>query len=316
MAVGVVGFTGATIAYSINRCPYTGRLRLSMTSPAEDVEVGHRLSRTVMSELPPDTLLPVSHPLTRICQSVVDRIVVDSGDVDSSTDVHFKIMIVSDSRKNAISLPNGDIIVFAGLIASVTTEDELAALLAHEMAHTILRHSSEVVAVSDIARIPSGFLYSAVAVSGSGILSSAFRWLAVKMTQPERFLTELPMSRKLESEADLMGLELMARAGFNPGAVVDYWSRQEGGGGRCMSMASTHPHNGDRLIALRDEVDRIKVLYADRLIPADSTPGGKPERRWWWWSGNAASDESEETLTYWIHRIGSELARMQVSNSS
>lgn len=159
MAGSVIVFSAATISHSVNQCPYTGRWRLSMTSPEEDIDVGNKLSHSIISSVQSELVLPTSHPLTRICQQVVDRIVVGAN-VKSGG---FKIILISDSQVNAVSLPNGDIIVHAGLIGSVRDEDELAGVLAHEMAHTILRHSSEVVAVSDIARIPSGFLYSAFA---------------------------------------------------------------------------------------------------------------------------------------------------------
>lgn len=279
-----------------------------MTSPEEDIDVGNKLSHSIISSVQSELVLPRSHPLTRICQQVVDRIVVGAN-VKSGG---FKIIIISDSQVNAISLPNGDIIVHAGLIGSVRNEDELAGVLAHEMAHTILRHSSEVVVVSDIARIPSGFLYSAAfAAGGSGIISAGLRWLAMKLAQPERLLADLPVSRKVEAEADKVGMSLMAESGFDPESFVEYWSRQAGTDQRgSRNILSTHPHSSDRLKHLLEQCTTLKPVYSESKDRHYFRPWGKPAKRrgWWSWiSGSSDAQEEESTLPYWIDRINSQL---------
>ena len=278
VAGSVVTFSVAAVGHSLNRCPQTGRLRLLMTSPEEDVEIGNRMSHSLLSSLPREAVLASSHPLTRICQRIADRISL-AADV-SGRQLNFEVIVLTDSLRNAYSLPNGDIVVHAGLVGDVRNEDELAGLLAHEMAHTILRHSSEVVSISDMARIPSGFLYSAVALTGSGFISGALRWLAVEMTQPERLLVELPTSRRLESEADKFGVDLMVRAGYDAHRLVDYWRRQPR---RNNHFSSTHPHTEQRCEDLE-----LYVRKHDDSPRSDRKP-----------------DNSQ--LQYWIHRISSQL---------
>lgn len=250
VAGSVVVFSVAAVAHSVDKCPHTGRLRLLITSPDEDIEIGNRMSHAMLSSIPRDLVLASSHPLTRVCQRIVDRIALSS-DLKS-----FNIILISDSNKNAFSLPNGDIVVHAGLIGDVTNEHELAGLLSHEIAHAILRHSSEVVSLSDLARIPSGFLYSAVAVSGSGLFSGLLRWMAVEMAQPERLLVELPTSRRLEREADRVGIDLMTRAGYDPVAIRTYWERQPESE-NYVRIASSHPNNADRLADITEYVKGV-----------------------------------------------------------
>lgn len=281
VAGSVITFSVAAVGHSLNRCPQTGRYRLLMTSPDEDVEIGNRMSHSLLSSLPKDAVLPSSHPLTRLCQRLVDRISL-ACDFEKGQNLAFEIIVVSDTLKNAYSIPNGDIVVHAGLIGDVRNEDELAGLLAHEMAHTILRHSSEVVSISDLARVPSGFLYSAIALTGPGVISGALRWLAVEMTQPERLLAELPTSRRLEAEADQYGVDLMVRAGYSPRKFLEYWKRQPVDDAKNY-FASTHPHSRDRIRILEEYIERMPRLEDE-------------SRR-----------TNDPTLQYWIDRISSQL---------
>jgi predicted Zn-dependent protease len=200
----------------------------------------------------------------------------------------FNIVVISDNQRNAFALPNGDIVLHAGLISDIKNEDELAGLIAHEMSHSILRHSSEVVSISDLARIPSGFLYSAVALTGTGPLSGLLRWLAVEMAQPERLLAELPTSRRLEKEADRVGIDLMVQSGYDANAVLEYWKRQPKSE-KYLTVASSHPNNADRL-------QEIKQYLDSKQLSASNPPTRiKPE------------EDRETTLEYWIARISSQM---------
>jgi predicted Zn-dependent protease len=213
-------FSAAAFAHAVDRCPQTGRYRLLTTSLEEDVAIGNRISHSLLGSVQRELVLPSSHPLTRICQRILDRIAL-SQPKEKHT-FSFEIVIVSDSSDSIYSLPNGDIILHAGVLGSIRNEEELAGLLAHHMAHTILRHSSEVVSFSDLTRLPSGFLYSAVAVLGDGIISNALRWLAVEMTQPERMLMQVSYSENLLLEADRLGADLMSSAGYDPYQFLAY----------------------------------------------------------------------------------------------
>jgi predicted Zn-dependent protease len=220
VTLGSIGvFTVASFAHSLNKCSYSKRWRLLITSPDEEIDMGNRISHSIVSSTDNDLLLSGTHPLARICQKIVDRLVVAS-----NLSGGFRVVIISDSRNHSIALPNGDIIIHAGLIGFVESESELAGVLSREIAHSILRHGSEVVTLSDLARIPSGFLYSLVPYMGS-YLSSSMKWFAVQMAQPDRILSEIPMSDKLINEANRLGLKMMASSGFNPNEYYEYLNR-------------------------------------------------------------------------------------------
>jgi len=215
VGVSILGFSIGVISYSLDRNPQTGRFRLLTTSQEEDVEIGNRISHSLLSSLPRELVLSASHPLTQICQRIADRIAL-SGDAEK---IRFEMVIISDTEKRIASLPNGDIVIHAGLLGNIVSEPELAKLIAREMARTILRHSSEVVTFSDLARIPSGFLYSV----------GKFHWLAMKMAQPERRLADLPRTERLEKEAEEFADKLLGQAGYSEGSKQDnselkYWA--------------------------------------------------------------------------------------------
>ena len=295
----VVVFSSAALVSAINQCPYSNRWRLSTTSPAEDVEMGNLLSQKIRAGNPP--ILRSTHPLTRILQAMVDRISATSD---------FTVHVVSDACVNAMALPNREIFVHAGLIASLQSRDELAGVLAHEIAHVLCRHSSEVVTLHDFLRIPSGFLYSTVAVSGGSFFGGIARWLAVRMVGPEKFFAHLPFSRKLEAEADLVGLQLMAKAGFDPTATLVYWERvgldkvhtdkadTNEAQTKCKSLTalvSTHPPNAERLEMVRRALPEVRRMYVKR----------ESEESWW----QRLFSSNQTRIEYWIGRLREEVSR-------
>jgi len=282
----VVIFSTAAFAHAVDVCPFTGRYRLSMTTGDEDIDIGDRMSTDLIDEkFGKQMILPPSHPLTRCVQRIADRltrVAIETArtPVDASKSAHsMRIMIVSDSSENAIALPNGDIFVHAGLIGSVENEDELAGLIAHEIAHVLCRHSSEVVAVSDLARIPSGFLYSATMVSGDTIVSGLLRWIALRFTSPDRLLTEIPISRKLEAEADYLAVKYSCMAGYDLGRILDYWKRQQVRDNPHVWW-STHPGMETRLARMTMHVKD----YAPQSVirHGDSRGEFKPSTSTWW----------------------------------
>jgi len=312
----VVIFSTAAFAHAVDVCPFTGRYRLSITTGDEDIDIGDRMSIDLIDEkFGKQMILPQSHPLTRCVQRIADRltqVAIETAitPVFASKSAHpMRIMIVSDSSENAIALPNGDIFLHAGLIGSVENEDELAGLIAHEIAHVLCRHSSEVVAFSDLARIPSGFLYSATLFSGDTIVSGLVRWIALKFTSPDRLLTEFPISRKLEAEADYLAVKVSCMAGYDLGRILDYWKRQQVRD-KPHVWWSTHPGMETRLARMT----RHMKEYAPQSVirHGDSRGEFKPPTSTWWsymWkqSHTPPLTPSTQSLEYWIARIRKEL---------
>lgn len=164
----------------------------------------------------------------------------------------WEVKVFASEDINAFALPGGKIGVFTGLMKVATTQEQLAAVIGHEVAHVLARHSAERAS----ANIPAQVGGAVASVYGVGQLYG----LGVSAL----FLN--PYSRSHESEADLLGLDLMALAGFDPRAAVTLWqnmSRQ--GGAKPPEILSTHPSDETRMSDLNGRMKSALDLYVTAL---------------------------------------------------
>ncbi len=155
-------------------------------------------------------------------------------------------------------MPGGKMAVYTGLIERLNvTDDELAAVMGHEIAHALREHARE-----RIARQMS-------TQAASTIGSIALQVLTGVQIDPQlagtvgQAVFVLPNSRENEQEADVIGVELMARAGYDPRAALTLWQKmgQASGGGGPPEFLSTHPSSATRLRELQAYVDKVMPLY-------------------------------------------------------
>lgn len=167
---------------------------------------------------------------------------------------NWEINVIDSKEVNAYCMPGGKIAVYSGIISALNlTDDELAAVIGHEMAHALREHSREQVSqqmATDQA------LSIAAALAG---FSSTQKSLAEKAS--ELALT-LPFSRTMESEADVIGMELMARAGYNPEAAINVWKKMEQlESSSTPELLSTHPSDASRIERLQAKLPQVIPLY-------------------------------------------------------
>lgn len=163
--------------------------------------------------------------------------------------------VQTSDELNAYAMPGGKIMVYTGLVRMLDLSDaELAAVLGHEMAHALREHTRERVSRAYGQQIALAGI-AAVTGAGEGAVNLANTVASVTF--------QLPHSREQESEADVMGLELMARAGYDPNAAVSVWQKMEskGGGGGPPEFLSTHPASGSRIKDLQAAMPRVLPLY-------------------------------------------------------
>ncbi|PHH73446.1 hypothetical protein CDD83_4751 [Cordyceps sp. RAO-2017] len=158
-------------------------------------------------------------------------------------------VIADDQTVNAFIFPGGKVFVCSGLVRACRSEDALAAVLAHEIAHDVASHTAERLSAAWVANLTAGsLLFLAGALPGLALFSL---WSVVGGFYVQDLLFQLPMSRKQESEADYIGLMLMAEACYDPRAAVPFWRLMETiervGGTEVPEMISTHPSHAHRL---------------------------------------------------------------------
>ncbi len=166
----------------------------------------------------------------------------------------WQLVLINEDAVNAHVMAGGKITFYTGLLRKLRlTDDEIAAVMGHEMAHALREHTRE-----KISQTAAGDM--AVAIGG------ALLGLGERATQlaglGKQLAMDLPFSRNMESEADLYGLELAARAGYDPRAAVTLWQKMaQVGGGRGPSFLSTHPAPGNRLQSLQAAMPKVMPLY-------------------------------------------------------
>jgi predicted Zn-dependent protease len=168
----------------------------------------------------------------------------------------WEMHVITSSEVNAWCMPGGKIAVYSGLLEKLRlTDDELAAVLGHEMAHALREHAreraSEQMGAGMFASVIDavGSIYG---IQGAGNIAGAGLQLGM----------ELPHSRVQETEADRIGVELAARAGYNPHAAVTLWEKMgQLGESEPPQFLSTHPSSATRLQDLTDYAQRVMPLY-------------------------------------------------------
>jgi predicted Zn-dependent protease len=174
----------------------------------------------------------------------------------------WEVTVFRDESANAFALPGGKIGVHTGLLKVATNQDQLAAVIGHEVAHVLARHHAE--RISQQFATQAGMNLLAVA---SGAMTPEKQQLFGLLGLGAQFGILLPYSRAQEEEADLYGLDLMARAGFNPRQSVLLWENMQraSGGGRVPELLSTHPAPDTRIQALKARIPQSRKLYEQAL---------------------------------------------------
>ncbi len=184
---------------------------------------------------------------------------------------NWEVNTLQIAEANAWCMPGGKIAVYSGLISAIhPSDDELAAVLGHEIAHALREHSREqalrdqqIALVSVLVGAALGSQEAMDTTGRLGQIGYGFKY-----------------SRENESEADLIGLELAARAGYDPRAAVTLWQKMsKAGGARPPEFLSTHPDPVNRQAALAAAAQKVLPLYQQARSAAAVSGGRKASRR-------------------------------------
>lgn len=166
----------------------------------------------------------------------------------------WEVNLETREELNAYCAPGGKIMFFTGIITKLKlTDDEIAAIMGHEMAHALREHGRE--------RMSHAYAQSA-GINLIGAVTCMSQGTGQLLQTAAQVGLSLPHSRGQETEADVLGLELLARAGYNPNAAVTLWQKMAAAtGGSSGSFLSTHPGSGQRIQSLQAAIPRVMPLY-------------------------------------------------------
>jgi len=169
----------------------------------------------------------------------------------------WEVQLFGSNAINAFCMPGGKIGFYLGILEKLKlTDNEVAMIMGHEMAHALREHSRERLAKNQLTGIGAGLLSS---ILGLGDLGRTVMDYGAQLTM-------LKFSRDDESEADLIGLDIAARGGFDPRAGVTLWRKMSSASNKTPPQwLSTHPSGTDRIAEIERHLDRVMPLYAKAI---------------------------------------------------
>lgn len=248
------------------KAPYTGRSQLIMYSEADEAKMGLAAMQQVLKK---------EKEVTGTAESArVERVGRRIAAVAERPQYRWEFHTIEKDVVNAFCLPGGKVAVYTGLLDLADTDAELAAVVGHEVAHALARHSNEKMSRARMVQV--GQLAAMVGVAAASGSSQAAQAVGDGYAGAMNMAVMLPNSREMEYEADHIGLLLMAKAGYDPHAAIEFWQKmlkQAGGKGKSDFM-STHPTEAKRIDALRAMLPEAMRYYRPRDDGASGSSGG------------------------------------------
>jgi predicted Zn-dependent protease len=200
-------------------------------------------------------LAPDNHPQLLRLRNIAQKIIPHTKKWNDASDKwKWEINLIGSPQLNAFCMPGGKIAFFLGIIEKLhLSDDEVAMVMGHEMAHALREHARARFAKANAANIGARTI---AAVLGLGQLGDV-------AAQGAAQLLTLKFSRGDESESDLIGMELAARAGYDPRAGITLWQKMSAAAkGAPPQWLSTHPAGATRIEDMKKQMPRVLPLYA------------------------------------------------------
>jgi predicted Zn-dependent protease len=245
--------------------------QLSKLVPAEQIEDAARLQYVQMREeaSSKNALAPDNHPQVRRLRAIADRLIPHTLEWNKrARQWKWEINLIGNKQVNAFCMPGGKIAFYTGILEQLQlNDDEVAMIMGHEMAHALREHARERMGKQMATQ---GAIGLGAALLGLGDLGRSVADMGGQ-------LLTLKFGRDDESEADLVGMELAARAGYDPASGVTLWQKMQGASkGAPPQFLSTHPASGTRIQEIQTNLPKVNGLYARAEKPTQRFAPPKP----------------------------------------
>ena len=230
--------------------PYTGRRQIQLVSPSEEAQMGVQSFKEIVGK----ASLSTEPQVNAMVQRVGSRIAAVT---DLKDQWEFRV-IQDDKQANAFALPGGKVAVYTGILPITRDEAGLAAVLGHEIGHVLARHGgerlSQQMGVQTVTQVLAGMASSNPAT---------VQLVSAALGAGASVGVLLPWGRAQESEADHLGLILMAKAGYDPRAALELWKRmaEASKGQRPPEFLSTHPSEATRIQQIEGWLPEALTYY-------------------------------------------------------
>lgn len=225
--------------------------------PAEQLErtAADQYTQMMRAAAAKGALLPTDHPQMQRVRRIATAVIAQSQRFNPrAAQWKWEVNIVADPQINAFCMPGGKIGVYTGILEKLKlTDDELAMIIGHEVAHALREHSRERAAKNALTEVGAGLVTSLLGMGDVGRMAVG----------AGAQLVTLGFSRANETDADLVGLDVAARAGYDPRAAIRVWEKMGAAAkGAPPQWMSTHPSGSTRINEIRRHLDEALPLYA------------------------------------------------------
>ena len=245
--------------------PYTGRRQLLFSSEGSETRMGYQAFDQIKRQYKLSRDPEANALVTKVGRRVADAA--------QRPDYRWEFLVFEGKEANAFCLPGGKVGIFTGILKYTQDEAGMATVISHEVAHALARHAGERLSQSMLAQ--AGGLGLGVALGGMGSAAGSAIMQGYSLGTQLGIL--LPYSRTQESEADHVGLILMAKAGYDPAQALEFWKRmmtKDKKGVKLPEFMSTHPNDASRL----KELEAVPARGPEILHPRPCGPKPAPAR--------------------------------------
>ena len=246
---------------SCGSVPVTGRKQILLVSESEVLSASLTQYDEYMKTAVKSTDKTKSAMVERAGKNIAaatENYLKQSGMENEIKNFKWEFTTIKDQSVNAFCMPGGKIVVFEGLLPLVATEDELAVVIGHEVAHAVAKHSNERMSQEILAQVGASIVdmalsqRTAVVKQIGGTVFGLGAQLGVM----------LPYSRQHEYEADYLGLIFMTLAGYNPNSALTFWQKMSAMSGNSNSsdFMSTHPSDSKRIAEIKRHLPEMEKI--------------------------------------------------------
>lgn len=239
--------------------PITGRSQASLVSDAQAAGASRQAYSKLLAEADRESALDNDPETIARVSGITDRLIAQAVQLRPETrNWQWEVHVLNSKEVNAWCMAGGKMAVYTGLLKQIRpSDDELAQVMAHEISHALLSHQAE-----KMSRVQMQQTGLQIGVIAGALAGYNVRGVASLADTAATVALQLPNSREAESEADKVGMQIAARAGFDPRAAVSLWEKMlNTSGSRSPEWLSTHPSPETRIQAMRQLADQNMPVY-------------------------------------------------------
>lgn len=244
------------IVWSCSTNPVTGRKQLILVSESTAINASKEAYTNMLTPLSKEGKLNSDAILVKRVRDITARLIPHAIDYRANTaDWDWQVSVIDNPEVvNAFCMAGGRMAIYTGLIEQTNaTDDEIAQVMGHEIAHALSSHTAEKMSVA---------MASSIGVMAIGLANKNDTATLAGAALAAKLAIELPNSRQAETESDRIGIELAAKAGYDPNAAVTLWEKMEKVGGKKLpQLLSTHPSSKSRIENLKALAPQMQKWY-------------------------------------------------------